>query len=178
MQRFGISDSNLPDGSTVYFREPTVWQRYSSEISLILAIIVVQAALIAVLLNERRRRQFAEAQSRDRLTELARVVRFSTAGELTASIAHEINQPLGAILTNAETAEEILKSPKPDIAELKEIVHDILQDDRRASEIIRRMRSLLTKAPFELKSLDLNEVVRDTVELLTTRRCRSKRSTG
>ena len=168
MHRFGIRESNLPEGSTVYFREPTVWQRYSSEISLILAIIVVQAALIAVLLNERRRRQFAEAQSRDRLTELARVVRFSTAGELTASIAHEINQPLGAILTNAETAEEILKSPKPDIAELKEIVQDILQDDRRAGEIIRRMRSLLTKAPFELKRLDLNEVVRDTVELLTS----------
>jgi C4-dicarboxylate-specific signal transduction histidine kinase len=168
MHRFGIRDSNLPDGSSVYFREPTVWQRYSSEISLILAIIVVQAALIAVLLNERRRRQFAEAQSRDRLTELARVVRFSTAGELTASIAHEINQPLGAILTNAETAEEILKSPKPDITELKEIVQDILQDDRRAGEIIRRMRSLLTKAPFELKRLDLNEVVRDTVELLTS----------
>ena len=48
MHRFGIRDSNLPDGSSVYFREPTVWQRYSSEISLILAIIVVQAALIAV----------------------------------------------------------------------------------------------------------------------------------
>ena len=128
----------------------------------------MQTALIVVLLNERRRRQFAEAQSRHRLTELAHVIRFSTAGELTASIAHEINQPLGAILSNAETAEEILKSPKPDIAELKEIVQDILQDDRRASEIIRRMRSLLIKAPFELKNLDINEVVRETVELLTT----------
>jgi signal transduction histidine kinase len=88
--------------------------------------------------------------------------------KLTASIAHEINQPLGAILTNAETADEILKSPTPDIAELKEIVKDILQADRRASEVIRRMRSLLTKAPFELKSLDLDDVVRETFEFLST----------
>jgi signal transduction histidine kinase len=73
------------------------------------------------------------------------VDRFSTAGELTASIAHEINQPLGSIMTNAETAQEILKSQSPDIVELKDIVNDILQDDRRATEVIRRMRSLLKK---------------------------------
>jgi signal transduction histidine kinase len=83
------------------------------------------------------------------------------------SIAHEINQPLGSILTNAETAAAILQSSSPDIAELKDIVKDILQDDRRASEVIRRMRSLLTKAPFELKSLD-HDVARETVEFLST----------
>jgi C4-dicarboxylate-specific signal transduction histidine kinase len=123
--------------------------------------------MIAVLLREHRRRQFAEVQSRQRMAELAHVNRFSTAGELTASIAHEINQPLGSILTNAETAQAILKSPSPDIAELNEIVGDILRDDRRASEVIRRMRSLLAKAPFELKSLDLNDVARETVEFLS-----------
>jgi C4-dicarboxylate-specific signal transduction histidine kinase len=90
--------------------------------------------------------------------------RLSTLGELTASIAHEINSPLGAILTNAETAQAILRSPSPDIAELDEIVGDILRDDRRASEVIRRMRSLLTKAPFELKSFDLNDIVQETVK--------------
>ena len=102
------------------------------------------------------------------MAELAHVNRFSTAGELTASIAHEINQPLGSILTNAETAQAILKSPSPDIVELKEIVDDIVRDDRRASEVIRRMKSLLTKAPFELKSLDLNDIARETVEFLST----------
>jgi C4-dicarboxylate-specific signal transduction histidine kinase len=102
------------------------------------------------------------------MAELAHVNRFSTAGELTASIAHEINQPLGSILTNAETADEILKSSRPDIAELKEIVRDILLDDRRATEVIRRMRSLLKKAPFELKNIDLNEVARETVEFLSS----------
>jgi signal transduction histidine kinase len=168
MLRWGIAESNLPPGSTIYFREPTAWQRYSWQIGLITAVILLQAGLILALLREHRRRQLAEVQSRQRMTELARVMRFSTAGELTASIAHEINQPLGSILTNAETAQAILKSPSPDITELNEIVGDILRDDRRASEVIRRMRSLLAKTPFELKSLDLNDVAREAIEFLTT----------
>jgi signal transduction histidine kinase len=168
LQRWGISESSLPPGSTVYFREPTVWERYSWQIALITAVILLQAGFISALLREHRRRQLAEVQSRQRMTELARVMRFSTAGELTASIAHEINQPLGSILTNAETAQAILKSPSPNIAELNEIVDDILKDNRRANEVIRRMRSLLKKAPFELKNLDLNDVARETVEFLST----------
>ena len=128
----------------------------------------MQAGLITLLLSEHRRRQLAEVQSRQRMVELAHVNRFSTAGELTASIAHEIYQPLGAILSNAETAEHILKSSSPDIAELRIIVGDILHNDRRATEVIRRMRSLLKKAPFELKSLDLNDLARETVEFLST----------
>jgi signal transduction histidine kinase len=167
MQRWGISEYSLAPGSEIDFRELTVWQQYRWQIAFILAIVLVQGALIAVLLGEHRRRQLAEVQSRQRMTELARVVRFSTAGELTASIAHEINQPLGAILANAETAVEILKSQSPDVAELKDIVNDILQDDRRASEVIRRMRSLLRKAPFELKNIDLNDLVRESVEFLS-----------
>ena len=151
-----------------------MWQRYSWQIALVTAVILVQAVFISVLLREHRRRQFAEVQSRQRMAELAHVNRFSTAGELTASIAHEINQPLGSIMTNAETAQAILKSQTPDIAELpiivelKDILNDILEDDRRATEVIRRMRSLLKKAPFELKNLDLNDLARETVEFLST----------
>jgi signal transduction histidine kinase len=167
LQRFGISESNLPPGSTVYFREPTIWKRYSWQIASVVAVLLIQAGLITVLLREHRRRKFSEVQARQRMAELAHVNRFSTAGELTASIAHEINQPLGAILTNAETADAILQSSNPDIAELKDIVKDILQDDRRAGEVIRRMRSLLKKAPFEVKNIDLNDLVRETVEFLS-----------
>ena len=167
LQRWNISESRLPPGSEVLFREPTAWKRYSWQIALITAVILAQAGLISAMLQERRRRQLAEVQARQRMTELARVVRFSTAGELTASIAHEINQPLGAILTNAETAVEILKSQSPDIAELKDIVNDILRDDRRVGEVIQRMRSLLKKAPFELKNIDLNDLVRESVEFLS-----------
>ena len=166
MQRWGISEGSLPPGSTVDFRSPRLWQVYRAQIALVAAVFVLQGGLISGLLLERRRRHRAEANARQRMTELARVVRFSTAGELTASIAHEINQPLGAILTNAETADAILKSPTPDIAELKDIVKDIVKDDRRAGEVVRRMRSLLKKTPFELKSLDFNDLVRETVKLV------------
>ena len=79
-----------------------------------------------------------------------------------------------SILANAETAQAILKSQSPEIAEhpdiveLKEIVNDILQDDRRATEVIRRMRSLLKKAPFEQKQFDLNEVAQETIRFLSS----------
>jgi signal transduction histidine kinase len=135
LRRWGIAESSLPAGSTVYFREPTVWGRYWWQIALVTAVILLQAGLIAALLREHRRRQLAEVQSRQRMAELGHVNRFSMAGELTASIAHEINQPLGAILTNAETADAILESPTPDIAELKDIVKDILQDDQRRAAL-------------------------------------------
>jgi signal transduction histidine kinase len=167
MQRWGISESSLPPGSTIAFREPTLWEQYRWLIALVTAVILLQAALISVLLRERRRRQHAEVQSRQRMAELTHVNRFSTAGELTASIAHEINQPLGSILANAEAAAAILNSPSPDIAELKDIVKDILQDDRRAAEVILRMRSLLKKAAFELKQFDINEVVQETIRFFS-----------
>ncbi len=166
LQRWNISESRLPPGSEILFREQTVWQRYSWQIALITSVILIQAGLIVVLLREHRRRQFAEAQSRQRGAELVHVNRVATAGELAASIAHEINQPLGSILTNAETAKVILTSSNPDIVELNEIVDDILKDDRRASEVIRRMKSLLKKTPFELKSLELNDLVGETVKLI------------
>ena len=125
------------------------------------------------LLREHRRRQLAEVQARQRMSELAHVNRLSTAGELTASIAHEINQPLGSILANAETAAAILNSQRPDLAalpdivELRDIVNDILHDDQRATEVIRRMRSLLKKAPFEQKQFDLNQVVQETIRFFS-----------
>ncbi len=167
MQRWGIRESSLPPGSEILFREPTLWERYTWQIALTIAVILLQAGLILALLNAHRLRQFAEVQSRQRMKELAHVNRFSTAGELTASIAHEINQPLGAVSTNAETAQAILKSPNPDIVELNEIVGDIARDNRRAGEVIRKLRDVMRRAPFDPKKLDFNDVVRETLEFLS-----------
>jgi signal transduction histidine kinase len=167
MQRWGIGESRLPPNSDIQFQEKPVWEQYSWQIMFVSAIVFAQTGFISILLREHRRRRLAEVQARERMAELAHINRFSTAGELTASIAHEINQPLGSILTNAETAKAILTSPHPDLDELNDIVDDILQDDRRASEVIRRMRSLLRKAPFEPKNIDLNDLVRETIEFLS-----------
>jgi C4-dicarboxylate-specific signal transduction histidine kinase len=130
-------------------------------------VILLQAILISGLLYERRRRLYAEVQARQRSAELAHINRYTMAGELTTTIAHELNQPLGAILTNTETAELIVKSPAPDLAEIREILADIRRDDERASAVIGRLRSLLKKAPFEPKRIDLNEATRETMQLLS-----------
>jgi C4-dicarboxylate-specific signal transduction histidine kinase len=120
-----------------------------------------------LLLFERRRRHLAEMDSRQRVVELAHVNRFSTAGELSASIAHEINQPLGAILTNTETARLMLQSPSPDLGEMSEILADIWRDNRRASEVVRRLRSFVSKAPFQRQQFDLNDVVVESIKFLS-----------
>jgi ABC-type uncharacterized transport system substrate-binding protein len=161
LQRWDISEKSLPLDSQIFFREPPVWHTYRWQIFLVSAVILLQAALILLLLHEQRLRRYAEVQSRQRMAELAHINRFSTAGELTATIAHEINQPLGAIYTNAETLELMLKSSPWDVDAIKEIVADIRRDDARASEVIHRLRSLLKKAPFELKNADLNDIIRE-----------------
>jgi signal transduction histidine kinase len=167
LQRWKIDERLLPPGSEIDFRDPTIWETYRWQIALIFGVILVQGALISGLLFERRRRIDAEVQSRKRSAELAHFNRFSTAGELTATIAHELNQPLGAILTNIETAELMVKSPAPDLQEIGEILADIRRDDVRASEIIGRLRSLLKKVPFELKDIDLSDVAQETVRFLS-----------
>src|SRR5262249_24841103 len=167
LQRWNVSERLLPPGAQVDFRVPTTWEQYRWQIVIALALILLQGAMISGLLHERRRRHSAEVVSQQRMAELAHISRFATAGELTASIAHEINQPLGSILTNAETAQVMLKSPTPDLKELGEIVADIRCDDQRASDVILRLRALLKRTPFELRDFDLNDLVGETIELLS-----------
>jgi signal transduction histidine kinase len=166
LQRWQISERLLPSGSTVYFREPSAWESYRWQLAFIVGIVLLQAALISILLYERRRRKLAEFETRQRIAELAHVNRYTLAGELTASIAHELNQPLGSILVNTETAALMLESPALDVSELKEILGDIRREDQRAGEVIRRLRSLLKRAPFEAKEIDLNEIVREVLDLV------------
>jgi PAS domain S-box-containing protein len=109
----------------------------------------------------------AEVQNTARAAELAYMNRFNVAGELAATIAHELNQPLGAILFNVETAKMLLDAPTPNLEELRQILTDIERDDQRASEVISRVRDMLRKAPFERKNNDLNEIARDTVKSLS-----------
>jgi signal transduction histidine kinase len=167
MQRWGVRESDLPSGSEIRFREPGQWEKYRWQILAVAAVLLMQAVLISILLHERHRRANAERESRNHLTELAHANRQATAGELSSTIAHELNQPLGAILTNTETAELILSSPAPNLTELKEILADIRRDDIRAGEVIHRMRGFLRRAPFEEKAVDLNDTVRKVFDFLS-----------
>lgn len=165
LQRWGISENLLPPNSRIYFRQPSVWQRYRWQIILITATLLAQAMLIQELLYQRYRRQKAEVESLQQKSELAHVNRHIVASGMSAAIAHEINQPLSAILSNAETAEILLNKDNPNISELKNILSDIRSDDWRASEIIRRLRALMSKKISDFNKLDLNEIVIDAIEI-------------
>jgi signal transduction histidine kinase len=167
MQRWGVREPDLPSGSEIRFREPGQWEKYRWQTLAVAAVLLMQAGLIWVLLHERHMRADAERTSRNHLSELAHANRQATAGELSSTIAHELNQPLGAILTNTETAELILNSPAPNLSEVREILADIRRDDIRASEVIHRMRGFLRRAPVEDKAVDLNDTVRKVFDFLS-----------
>jgi signal transduction histidine kinase len=167
MQRWGISESSLPPGSEIRFRDPTAWEQYRWQILAATAVLLLQAAMITGLLYEHRRRRNAEIEARQRMSELAHLNRHATAGELSASIAHELNQPLGAILNNAETGVVILNSPSPNLDEIKIILDEIRRDDHRATEVIRRLRRLLKKTAFDMQDVDLNETVSEVLKFLS-----------
>jgi PAS domain S-box-containing protein len=123
------------------------------------------AILRGFMLNITERKR-AESELQHHREELAHVTRVSTMGELATSLAHELNQPLGAILSNAEAAGLFLQADPPALNEVRDILADICKDDQRASEIIRGMRSLLRKQKLARQSLDINKAVEEVLKLL------------
>jgi signal transduction histidine kinase len=170
LARWHIPESRLPPGSAVEFRTPSVWRDYRREVIGAVALAALQTSLILGLLFEHRRRRRAEVEARRHLTAMAHLDRRGAMGELATSLAHELNQPLNAILQNAGVAEILLNSrPSPGasaIAETREILADIRKDDLRASDIIRRMRALLQKHELAAGPVDVSSLARDTVALV------------
>jgi len=290
LKRFGMAESSLPTGCEVRFREPSLWRDHRVEISIGVAVVLIQAGLITMLLVERRSRHrtsaaLAESQQQmslavsaaglspwiwdasdnkngtpssrleskrrrkgksirfeevidsvhpaDRenlrravwralgtgneldveyrvvqandgerwisargraeggaserllgvaldITEhkaadlraaedrsaLRHVGRVSVAGQLSAAIAHQLNQPLAAILGNAETAQKMLAREKVDLTELSEICSDIVSENHRATKVIRRLNDLYKRGDMKSEAIDLNELVRETLDLL------------
>ena len=111
-------------------------------------------------------RKQAEVETVQQRKELAHLARVSTMGVLAASLAHELNQPLSAILSNAQAGSRFLAAATPDLAEVRGALEDIAQDTKRAGEVIRQMRALVRKDEPNLEPLDLNRVISDVVRLL------------
>jgi C4-dicarboxylate-specific signal transduction histidine kinase len=114
-------------------------------------------------ITERRR---AELQARELRDELAHVGRVTTLAALTGTLAHEINQPLAAIMTNAQAATRLIAAPVPDLVELRAALADIVSDNQRAAEVVRRLRTLLRKDTSEYAPVDLNDSIDEVIKVL------------
>jgi len=120
------------------------------------------------LARERAERKLVKSEQRLRLMqdELLHAGRISTMGELAGALAHEINQPLSAIMSNAQAARRYLAAATPDLEEVKEILNDIVKDDARAGDVVHHLRAHLKKTKTASEPLDLNLIFREVVGLL------------
>jgi signal transduction histidine kinase len=113
-------------------------------------------------------RRLSELELEHLRRDLAHMGRVTLMGQLAASLAHELNQPLTAIVSNAQAGQRMLESDPRSVAEVREILEDVAADADRAGEVIRRLRRLLRKDPLEFAPLDLGEVIREVVVLART----------
>lgn len=117
-------------------------------------------------ISERKQAEELRASLHTAQVELARISRVTTMGELTASLAHEINQPIGAAVTNAQACLRFLNPDQPDVPEAREAALEMVRDATRAADIIDRVRSLCRKGSSKLEMVDVNEVIREMVVML------------
>jgi len=173
LKRWNISEKLLPPGSTVLFREQTVWERYRAWIIAGFSICILQGLLITGLLGNLVKRHRAERslkraeeeaqRNRQRMNLLSRV---SLLGEMTASLAHELNQPLSAIISNANAGMRYIERGKDDPATLRGILGDVESDAHRAHNIIRNVRNTIKKGDPVRRRIDLNELVTNVARVV------------
>jgi len=168
LRRWGIPESRLPKDSIFINKELSLFERYKIYVIATLVFLIFQTVLIIFLIEMNRRRKKASAQLREfmeRYQELLRVDRSSRLGELTASLAHELNQPLAAILSNAQAALRFLAGGKNDPELFREILQNIVQDDKRAADVIRSLRSMVKKGKTRKEPVNINEVLRKVIDI-------------
>ncbi len=166
--RWGINQAQLPPGSEVLFRESTAWEQYRMQIVALGAVLAVQIAMIAWLLYEHQRRRKAEAVARNTLSELAHINRIATAGELSGSIAHEVKQPLAAMITRANAGLRWLARAPPDLEEARAAFKEIVSSGHNASNVIDSIRGMFRKEhPQGTRvPLDVNDLIRQVLLLV------------
>jgi signal transduction histidine kinase len=150
----------------IRFREPSAWERYRWPIIATLALVLLESLLIAGLVVQRARRKRAEAEAAVQRGQLVHAQRVTAVGELAATLAHEINQPLGAIVSNAEAARRLVDPAEPKREDLLETLDDIIDDGQRASEVIRRLRAMLQTGATEQKPCDVNGLIAEVFRFL------------
>ena len=166
MQRWGISEKNLPPGSEILFRPPTAWEQYKTPILAITATLFAQALLIAWLIHEHQYRRRAERTARETFSELAQMNRMATAGELSATITHEVKQPLAAMVTWAGAALRWLSGENPDIGEARNSLDQIVAAGHHAGDVITNVRAMFGTDTQEKTPADVNKLIRSVLSLV------------
>jgi signal transduction histidine kinase len=166
LERWSIDERRLPSGAIVRFRRQTLWRDYRGTVLGGAAALLLQSVLILGLLYQRHARRKANMESRRNLALAADANRRATVSAMTSSIAHDLRQPLGAILHNTAAAERLLGSGRATPAELGEILADIRMDNVRAREIIDRHSAMLKRRDVERTPIDLQDVVRESLALV------------
>lgn len=167
LARFGVPATRLPAGSRILFREPRIWDRYWPQILAGAAVVALEAALIAALVAQSRLRHRAERIVGEQRDQIAHAGRVSMLGQLAASLAHELGQPLGAILNNVEAATLLLRDERStNAAELREIMADIAADDARAGAVLDRIRAMVRRQRFAVEPVDVPDLIRGVLALV------------
>ena len=174
LQRWGISESRLPPGSEIHFRQPTIWQQHFWIMVGILTALAVQSALIVALFWEDRRRRRSEANAQTLMGELAHTNRIATAGQLTASIAYEIRQPLASIGGFSNAGLIWLKRQPPDVDEVRSVLENINNQVHRVDEVIKSVNALFKNETTTRAEVNPNTLVQQVLAS-TTRAVASNR---
>jgi signal transduction histidine kinase len=166
LQRWDIPESRLPSGSVVRHRAPTLWQAHRGTVLTAAGALAVQSLLIVALLYQRRARRRAEMESRKNVDLAAHASRRHTMSALTTSIAHELGQPLSAMIHNAQAGQRMLtvKEATPDT--LREILSDIETEGAQATQIINRFRAMLRTHQVDKKPVDVRTVIQESLALV------------
>ncbi len=166
LQRWGIAESRLPPGSVVRYREPSLWSAYKGTVLTAAGVLAIQSLLIVGLLYQRRARRRAELDSRKNLALAADASRRQTMSALTNSIAHELGQPLSAMIHNAEALQMMVNANRATSDTIGEILFDIQSQGVQARQIIDRHRTMLRSRQLDMKPIDLHVVINDSLALV------------
>jgi len=173
LERWGFAQTPLPAGTSLEFQKPSLWEQSRTTVTLTLLVFIMLICFIALLLIEIRKRQqaedarrTAEAETELRRKEVTHLMRVGIVSELSGGIAHELGQPLAAILANAQAAQQLVATNKHDRSEIVEILEDIVEEDRHAGEVINRLRWLLKKEEHKAGLINLNDQITSTLRLV------------
>ena len=166
LQRWNIPENRLPPGSVVRNRPPGLWPAYRRTVLTAAGVLAVQSLLIAALLYQRRERQRAERDSRRSLSLAADVSRRETMSALTSSIGHELGQPIGSIVSNAQALQMMVAANRATSETIGEILTDIQTQGVRAVDIIDRHRTMLKSRQLDKRAIDVHAVVTETLSLV------------